>query len=108
MSRSDGTSTALLEALSCGLFPILSDIPQNREWIDSTANNGILVPLDKPAKLADALSCAIQDEQWRRRAGKYNRSLILERADSRKNMDILVSKLEFMIHSYRSKKGQNC
>ena len=33
MSKSDGTSTALLEAMSCGLFPVISDIPQNREWI---------------------------------------------------------------------------
>ena len=31
-TSSDGTSLSLFEALSCGLFPILSDIPANLEW----------------------------------------------------------------------------
>lgn len=33
-SLSDGTSASLLEAMSCGAFPIVSDIPANREWIE--------------------------------------------------------------------------
>ncbi len=52
MSRSDGTSTSLLEAMSCGVFPVVSDIPPNREWIDPTKGNGLLVPLDRPDALA--------------------------------------------------------
>ena len=101
MSRSDGTSTSLLEALSCGLFPVLSDIPQNREWIDSSVNNGILVPLDQPEALADALSRAIKDKAWRERVSEYNRNLILERACSRRNMEHLATKLEAIISSHR-------
>lgn len=30
---SDSTSVSLLEAMCCGLFPIVSDLPANREWI---------------------------------------------------------------------------
>ena len=32
-SLSDGTSISLLEAMSCGAFPIVTDIPGNRFWI---------------------------------------------------------------------------
>ena len=52
VSRSDGTSTSLLEALACGLYPILSDIPQNREWVSAELQNGNLVPLEQPEVLA--------------------------------------------------------
>ena len=105
MSRTDGTSTALLEALSCGLFPILSDIPQNREWVDPEANNGILVPLDQPEALADALSSAIKDKAWRERVAEYNRNLVLKRASSHRNIEHLALKLESIIQSYKAKRN---
>ncbi len=98
LSRSDGTSISLLEALSCGLFPILSDIPPNREWIDPSLENGILVPLDRPAELAAALRRAVTDSALRERAAIVNRSLIGERADARRNMITLASKLQSMVN----------
>jgi glycosyltransferase involved in cell wall biosynthesis len=98
LSRSDGTSISLLEALSCGLFPILSDIPQNREWIDPSLENGILVPLDRPVELAAALRRAVTDASLRERAAVVNRRLIEERADARRNMTTLASRLQEMVH----------
>jgi glycosyltransferase involved in cell wall biosynthesis len=97
MARSDGTSISLLEAMSCGLFPVVSDIPQNREWVDPQLKNGILVPLDQPETLADALATAIGDTQLRKRASEINRSLIIERADGRKNVRRLAQKLEVIV-----------
>ncbi|MBN2569752.1 MAG: glycosyltransferase family 4 protein [Deltaproteobacteria bacterium] len=97
LSRYDGTSISLLEALSCGLFPVLSDIPQNREWVNPLRENGLLVPLDSPADLSEALAKAIRSVELRHRARAANRGLILERADGRKNMQILTSKLESFI-----------
>jgi len=94
VSRSDGTSLSLMEGLACGLFPILSDIPANREWISENAENGLLVPLDEPKALAAALVRAICNPKLRTKAAHYNRQLILERADDRKNMAILASHLE--------------
>jgi glycosyltransferase involved in cell wall biosynthesis len=35
----DGTSVSLLEALASGAFPVVTDIPSNREWI-TDGNNG--------------------------------------------------------------------
>ena len=103
LSRSDGTSISLLEALSCGLFPVLSDIPQNREWIDPALDNGILVPLDQPKALAAALSRAISDAPLRARAAEINRQLILDRADLQTNMTILASKVEAVIRNQTNK-----
>lgn len=94
MSRSDGTSISLLEALACGLFPVVSDIPPNREWIDSRKRNGLLVPLDRPEALAAALEQALADAEGRRRAAEINRRLVATRADGRANMRRLAARLE--------------
>lgn len=93
-SRSDGTSTSLLEAMSSGLFPILSDIPQNREWITPSANNGLLVDPDDTAGLAVAIRSALTDGDRRQRAATHNRSLVTARADCRRNMQTLTAELE--------------
>ena len=41
---SDSTSQAMMECMVCGVPVIASDIPVNREWIDSTS--GVLSPID--------------------------------------------------------------
>ena len=97
LSRSDGTSISFLEALSCGLFPVVSDIPQNREWIDPKLQNGLLVPLDRPKELAKALERALTDRFLRERASAVNRQIILDRADAYKNMAKLVFHLKEII-----------
>jgi glycosyltransferase involved in cell wall biosynthesis len=99
VSRYDGTSISLLEALSSGLFPILSDIQQNREWIDPQTRNGMLVPLDKPAAYAECLQVAIRNGAVRKSMRAVNRRLILERADGRKTMAKVASLLEKAIGS---------
>ncbi|MBP6090176.1 MAG: glycosyltransferase family 4 protein [Crocinitomicaceae bacterium] len=40
--ESDATSISLLEAMACGCIPVVSDLPANREWIQS-GRNGIVV-----------------------------------------------------------------
>ncbi|MGB7849078.1 MAG: glycosyltransferase [Candidatus Acidiferrum sp.] len=98
-SRSDGTSSSLLEALASGLFPIISDIPQNREWVtpNGDVRNGILVPLDEPETLARALQEGVLEEQWRNGVAEYNRSLVLTRANSRRNMATLAATLASIV-----------
>ncbi len=93
LSRTDGTSISLLEAMACGLFPILSDIPQNREWIDLDAQNGLLLPLDKPDALAQAIERAVTDKELRNRAAKFNRQLVIDKASSLSSMKILFDEL---------------
>ena len=56
-SSSDGTSSSLLEAMACGLFPIVSDITANRPWVQH-GRNGLLFAVGDAASLADAIRVA--------------------------------------------------
>jgi len=57
-SLSDSTSVALLEAMAVGLFPVVSDIEGNREWIDD-GENGLLFEPGSASSLAAAVEKAI-------------------------------------------------
>ncbi len=78
----DGTPNTLLEAMACGCFPIVGDIPSLREWIEQGVN-GFLVDPGDPAALAGAVVHALRDADLRQRAQAYNASLIAERAEVR-------------------------
>lgn len=89
MSLSDTTSVSLLEAMASGLFPVVSDIPANHEWIVD-GENGALAPVRDAGALARAIANAWQDPDLRRRARKRNEAIIRERADWRINMRAVV------------------
>ena len=91
-SLSDGTSTSLLEALAAGLFPILSDIPANREWV-THGKNGLLFQPRDPQSLADCIRTALRDEPWMEEARVTNRHLVEERASATTNMATLAAVL---------------
>jgi glycosyltransferase involved in cell wall biosynthesis len=74
----DGASVSLLEAMGSGAFPIVTDIPPNREWI-VPGENGFLVPVDEEKLLAMKIIDAIRDRALLVRSRKENQSLIKER-----------------------------
>jgi len=78
-SLDDGTSISLLEAMASGAFPIVTDIPSNREWI-SDGENGFLVPIDKERFLAEKILEAIRNQDLRERSRDKNFCLIKEKA----------------------------
>ena len=84
-SRSDGTSACLLEAMATGLYPVVSDIEANREWIRNN-ETGALVPLDDPEALAAAVNLALESAEARRQAVVRNRQLIEQKASWAVNM----------------------
>jgi glycosyltransferase involved in cell wall biosynthesis len=84
-SLSDTTSVSLLEAMACGLFPIVSDIPANREWIEDGVN-GRLVPVQQPMKLAMTIIESWNDQASRDEAVRANLELVRERAEWKSNM----------------------
>ncbi|MCC6686140.1 MAG: glycosyltransferase [Fimbriimonadaceae bacterium] len=83
MSKSDGTATSVLEALSCGLTPILSDIPANRPWSQH------LVAVDDITRLALVMERMIREP----RTGTFPeaRDLVVRTADAATNMRQLVN-----------------
>jgi glycosyltransferase involved in cell wall biosynthesis len=57
-STREGLSVALLEAMSCGLCPLVSGLPGNRELVQHGLN-GLVFPPDRPALLSSALAEAL-------------------------------------------------
>ena len=63
---SDGTSVSLLEAMSAGCIPVVSDLPVTKEWIEDGVNGIVRRPGRNP--FADALqldpeACAARNRQ---------------------------------------------
>ncbi len=78
-SASDGTSVSLLEALALGLFPIITDIPANREWIKDGVN-GRLFPVGDAAALARVIREVNETRDLWPNVINRNRAMIKERA----------------------------
>ena len=87
-SLSDGTSVCLLEAMAVGLFPIVSDIEGNREWITEGVN-GFLVDPHDPDTLAARITLALRRVDWRRKVCQQNKEMIKQRALRKNQMDIV-------------------
>jgi glycosyltransferase involved in cell wall biosynthesis len=56
----EGVSSSLFEAFATGCYPIVTDLPANKEWIDS-GKNGLLVKISED-NLADAI-IAVNDKR---------------------------------------------
>jgi glycosyltransferase involved in cell wall biosynthesis len=82
---SDATAVSLLETMACGSFPVVSDLPANREWIDPQVN-GLLVPAKEVHTLAEALIHALEDSGLRIKAQELNRQRVKEKAIWEENM----------------------
>ena len=67
-SRDEGLPMALLEAMAYGLAPVTSNVGSIGEAVRDGIN-GILVPPESPAQLAQALTTMVTDEDLRARLG---------------------------------------
>jgi glycosyltransferase involved in cell wall biosynthesis len=74
---SEGTSVTLLEAMAAGAYPVVSDLPSNREWVD--AQGGAVVPVRQVAPLAQALAAGLLDPGRRAAAAEHNWKVIQDR-----------------------------
>lgn len=85
---SDSTSVTLLEAMACGTFPVLSNIPANREWVKD-GYNGIIVEKGNVEQLYRAFLQSMTDDNLVRDASVVNNAIINERAQWDKNMNLI-------------------
>ncbi|MBI4530111.1 MAG: glycosyltransferase family 4 protein [Candidatus Latescibacteria bacterium] len=95
-SVTDGASLSLLEAMGCGLFPVVTDIEANREWI-TDGENGWLFPVGASEKLALKILQVLRDSSLRQRAIGVNRQLVEEKASYRKNMEMMERLYEQLV-----------
>lgn len=89
----DGASASLFEAMSAGLYPIVSDIPANRQWIQH-GGNGALVSYTDPAAVAAAIERAAAEPDLRRTMVERNLAFAKSSLDIRRNTLRFVSFFE--------------
>lgn len=82
----DSTSVSLLEAMACGLPPIVTDIPGNREWIEN-GTNGLLFQPKNSIALAEKIVQLIEDEDTRKRFSERCIRIVKQRASWEKCVD---------------------
>lgn len=75
----DSTSVSLLEAMACGLPPVVTNILGNREWIEN-GENGFLFPPKNPTALAEKVIQLIENQHLRKRFGEKCFQIIKRRA----------------------------
>jgi glycosyltransferase involved in cell wall biosynthesis len=78
-SPSDGNNVSVNEAMACGAFPIATDIPANRAWIEP-GKNGLLYPCREVDQLADRIIEALRHPDWRQSVMPQNWEIIRTRA----------------------------
>lgn len=74
-SRAEGHSNALLEAMTCGLPSVVSDIPANLHVI-ADRQNGLTFTAVDPSSLAKAVTSLLEQPHVRERLGKAARQTI--------------------------------
>ncbi len=74
----EGVPTALLEAAACGKPIVTTDTPGCRDIVTNQIN-GLLVPPNDPAALANALGKLLADPGLRGRMGAASRHLVVEK-----------------------------
>jgi hypothetical protein len=80
ISQHDGTPNSLLEAMSCGCFPVAGDIESTREWI-TPGVNGLLVEPSSVQGTAEAILTALDNPALRTKAAESNSRIIRQRAE---------------------------
>jgi len=88
-SLSDGAPSSLLEAMACGLAPVVTDIAANRAWIQD-GENGFLVPVRDPEMLAAKITFLLRNDDIRSRFGEINMKIVKEKAE----YNVQLEKLE--------------
>ena len=77
ITANDGLPASLVEAMALGAFPIFSNLPSISEWI-THGENGYLIDLNKPEKLAEYIQQALEDDDLVTRADAINTRIVQE------------------------------
>jgi glycosyltransferase involved in cell wall biosynthesis len=85
---SDSLALSTMEAMSRGVFPVVSDLPSQDGWIEDHVT-GLRVPVRDPGALARALVLALSDAGLRQRAVAANRAKVAAEGDLERNMLVM-------------------
>ena len=94
-SYKDGTSVSMLEAMACGIPPIVTDLPVNQEWIIE-GWNGWLYEAEDAVGLAKKIVAAVIDRTKLFATGQAALSVVQQRADWNNNFQKLLDSYELL------------
>jgi len=86
----DGTSLSLLEAMSVGVFPVVSHIKANSAWLKHGVD-GMLHKPDDPGDLANCIISVSEAPEFMDQAIPRNRERVVELGSRKRNMEKLES-----------------
>ncbi len=93
MPDTEGASASLFEAFASGLFPIVTDLPANRVWVENQ-QNGLLVAEINASLLAEQILYAFEHPAFCRKAVEVNRL-------TTENFLSLKDNMKFFLACYR-------
>jgi glycosyltransferase involved in cell wall biosynthesis len=96
---SDGMPQSLYEAMACGTYPILGNLPQYQELIQDGVN-GRLVKIGDAKVLSEAMRWAADHPEHRKEAVHINRRRILEVADKEAQDRLVNSIYDELLQKY--------
>jgi L-malate glycosyltransferase len=103
-SPTDGNNISLNEAMSCGTFPVVTDIPANRAWIQP-GENGLVYPCGDADQLAARIIEALRHPDWRNQVMSRNWEIIRTQASWSNSMEEITSHYHRLIHENRGRKA---
>ena len=86
-----GIAASTAEAMACGLPVIVTDVAENKKWVEDGVN-GFLIPVKDPKSLAEKTVYLLKNEDINKNFGKCNRKIIVERNNYYKEME----KMEYL------------
>lgn len=101
-SRADGASLSLLEAMSAGLFPVVSRIPANEAWLEHGAG-GFLHAVGDPEDLAARVMDLTLHPSIITSAAAINRGRVVAAGDRATNMGRLENVYEELLRRRSSR-----
>jgi glycosyltransferase involved in cell wall biosynthesis len=102
-SPTDGNNISLNEAMACGVFPVVTDIEANRQWIKHQ-NNGLLYSCKDVKGLAKSIIEAILNPQWRRDIITNNWEIVRTKASWKTSMEDMALHYYRLIKIYEGRK----
>ena len=82
-SHRDGTSISLLEAMACGVFPIVTRIESNKYWLED-GKTALMFERGNAQELSNKIIITIDNDELIKKAIQINRKLVEEKADREK------------------------
>jgi len=99
-SSYDGIPNSVLEAMACGLVPVVADLPQLHEWIDSGVDGYHVPQYDK-----EALASMVSDLYWRRGALPQMAARCVEKIRTRASYELCSEKTRCLMKNLATTHG---